>query len=298
MAEPQSPYVALIKPRIVSMQLITVAMGFFLARIETPVSWWLFPILLVGTFLTAGGAAALNHFLERNIDKLMKRTQDRPLPSGKISPTVAAIIGFALLFSGLGILWIWTNSWVVFLSFLTAFLYVLVYTPLKQISWINTFVGAIPGAIPPLAGWVAVAGHLDPVAWQLFWILYFWQMPHFFAIAWALKDDYERAGFKMLSVEDPSGDRTLFQMMAHSVILLMVSMVPVFTGKLGLIYAVLAGILGVWMVSVSLRFRTSRTRETALSIMKTSIIYLPLLLVAILLDVVFYPMISVLISVI
>ena len=286
-----SPFIELIKPRIVLMQVVTVSMGYLVAMAETSVRMGSFLALVMGTLATASGAAALNHFLERNIDRYMERTKNRPIPSGSVSPETAALWGFFLLAVGLGILWIWTNSWVMFLSFLTAFLYVIFYTPLKQITWLNTFVGAIPGAIPPLAGWVAVSGHVSAGAWELFLILFFWQLPHFFAIAWAAKDDYAQAGFKMLSVEDPTGDRTYFQIMLHSGLLLLVSLLPVFSGRLGGIYCATAVTSGVWLLWTGREFKTTRDRATALRVMKVSIFYLPLLLLGILADLIIFRLI-------
>ncbi|NBV82675.1 protoheme IX farnesyltransferase [bacterium] len=280
-----SPFIELIKPRIAFMQAVTVAMGFFLARAQFPTSGRLLIPLLIGTVLTASGAAALNHFLERNIDGLMDRTKNRPIPSGVIPPWQAAVLGFGLLGIGLAILWIWTNSWVTFLSFLTAFLYVIFYTPLKQMTWLNTYIGAIPGAIPPMAGWGAVTGHLGAGAWELFLILFFWQMPHFFAIAWMYRNDYQKAGFKMLPGEDESGDRTYFHMMVNALLLVAVSVLPWTLGHLGVIYTVSAAVLGAWLLRVIFKFRHLRDRDTALKIMKVSVFYLPLLLLAILADV-------------
>lgn len=266
------------------MQVVTVAMGYLVAMSEVPVQLLGLVPLLVGTVLTAAGAAALNHFLERNIDRLMARTQNRPIPTGTVSADVAALWGFSLLFVGLIILWVWTNTWVVFLSFTTAFLYVIFYTPLKQITWWNTFVGAIPGAIPPLAGWVAVEGRVGSGAWELFWILFFWQLPHFFAIAWICKDDYARAGFKMLSVEDETGRRTFIQMLLHTVLLIVASLVPVLSGRLGGIYLAAALTLGGWLLASVLKFRSHRDIPVARVIMRVSVIYLPLLLLGILID--------------
>ncbi len=288
MARIISPFIELIKPRIVVMQVVTVAMGYVVAMAEVPVRLWGLLPLLTGTVLTAAGAASLNHFLERNIDRLMARTQNRPLPTGAVSPDVAALWGFALLGLGLLVLWLWTNTWVVFLSFTTAFLYVIFYTPLKQMTWWNTFVGAVPGAIPPLAGWVAVEGRVSAGAWELFWILFFWQLPHFFAIAWICKDDYAKAGFKMLSVEDPTGQRTFVQMALHTVLLVIASFVPVLTGRLGGIYLAAAVTLGVWLFWSVLAFRTNRSVPVARVIMRVSVIYLPLLLLGILADLVVF----------
>jgi len=281
-----SPFIELIKPRIAVMQLVTVSMGFIVARINCPTALRMLLPLLIGTFLTASGSAALNHFLERNIDGKMERTKHRPLPAGLFQPWVAATIGFSLLAAGILVLWVWTNSWVTFLSFLTAFLYVIFYTPLKQMTWINTYVGAIPGAIPPLAGWGAVTGHLAPGAWELFIILFLWQMPHFFAIAWMYKADYSSAGFKMLSADDRNGSATYMHMAVNGLLLVLASLLPAKTAGLGPIYATSALALGVWLLVKIRSFKTVRDFKTARHVMKASVIYLPLLLAAILLAVI------------
>jgi protoheme IX farnesyltransferase len=280
-----SSFVELIKPRIALMQMVTVLMGFFLARAQFPVSLWVLLPLLTGTLLTASGAAAFNHFLERNIDARMDRTKNRPIPSGTIQAWKVALFGFILLMTGVTVLWIWTNSWVTFLSFSTAFLYVVFYTPLKQMTWLNTYIGAIPGAIPPMAGWGAVTGGMGSGAWELFWILFFWQMPHFFAIAWMYRNDYGKAGFKMLSVDDPNGDRTFFQMMANGILLVLAILLPALRGHLGAIYLGAAVVLGGWQMAAIWKFRKIRDRDTAFRIMKVSIAVLPLILLAIVLDV-------------
>lgn len=275
-------YVALMKLRIVVMQLVTFSLGFFL----NPLGEWTGPVFLMalfGTFLSAAGAAALNHYIERKIDAKMERTCERPLPMGRIPALFAALFGVGLVLSGAWVLWAFVNTVTAFLSFVTAFLYVLVYTPFKRMSWINTFIGAIPGAMPPLAGWVA-AGAFSGDAWVMFWVLYFWQLPHFFAIAWMCREDYSRAGFQMLSTDDPDGRRTFFHMMVYAAMLLVVSVMPVTQGMLGWLYGVVAIGLGIWFLWRCYQFRKDRSIASAKGIMLASILYLPLLLIAILLD--------------
>jgi protoheme IX farnesyltransferase len=275
-------YMTLMKLRIVVMQLVTFSLGFFL----NPFGEWtvsVFVMALLGTFLSASGAAALNHYIERKIDAKMERTRDRPIPTGRISALVAGLFGLSLVLSGAWILWMFVNTVTAYLSFITAFLYVLVYTPFKQMSWINTFIGAVPGALPPLAGWVA-AGAFSGNAWVMFWVLYFWQLPHFFAIAWMCREDYSRAGFQMLSTDDPSGNRTFLHMMVYAGILLLVSVLPVTQGMLSWVYGVVAIGLGVWFLWRCYQFRKDRSVASAKRIMLASILYLPLLLIVILLD--------------
>lgn len=275
-------YITLTKPRIVVMQLVTFCLGFFL----NPMGMWTWSILgvaLLGTFMSAAGAAALNHYMERNIDAKMRRTASRPLPGGRIVPAIAAIFGLVLVFSGAWVLWMFVNTMTAYLSFVTAFLYVLVYTPFKQMSWINTFIGAIPGAMPPLAGWIA-AGAFSGQAWMMFWVLYFWQLPHFFAIAWMCREDYAQAGFRMLSLEDTDGRRTFFHTIVYASMLLVASLLPVTEGMLGWPYGVLAAVLGIWFWWQCYRFRRDRSEASAKRIMLSSIVYLPLLLIAIVAD--------------
>ncbi len=275
-------YMALMKLRIVIMQLVTFSLGFFL----NPMGQWTVPVFLlalVGTFLSASGAAALNHYIERRIDAKMERTKDRPIPTGRISALLAGLFGLVLVLSGAWVLWMFVNTFTAYLSFITAFLYVLVYTPFKQMTWINTFIGAVPGAMPPLAGWVA-AGSFSGDAWVMFWVLYFWQLPHFFAIAWMCREDYSRAGFQMLSTEDPTGSRTFLHMMIYAAVLLVVSILPVTHGMLGWVYGVAAIVLGVWFLWRCYQFRKDRSIASAKRIMLASILYLPLLLIVILLD--------------
>lgn len=275
-------YMTLTKPRIVVMQLVTFCLGFFL----NPFAQWtpgVLGIALLGTFFSAAGAAVLNHYIERSIDAKMIRTQDRPLPAGRLSPVVAAVFGIVLVLLGALLLWMWVNTVTAYLAFITAFLYVLVYTPFKQMSWINTFIGAIPGAMPPLAGWVA-SGPFAGEAWLMFWVLYFWQLPHFFAIAWMCREDYKNAGFHMLSTDDPHGDCTFAHMMLYAAMLVGVSLIPMTEGLLGWFYGVSALCLGIWFMWRCYAFRKTRTTDMARRIMFSSILYLPLLLGAILID--------------
>jgi protoheme IX farnesyltransferase len=215
-------FLELAKPRIVSMVLITTGIGYFLGGSGIP-GWGHLLMTLVGTGLAAGGAAALNNYLERDTDTRMQRTRQRVLPSGRMEPGLALTYGVTLVLGGVSLL-VWSvNLLAGFLVLLTAFLYVLVYTPLKRITWLNTPIGAIPGALPPMVGWAAATGELSAGAWILFGILYTWQHPHFYAIAWMFREDYRAAGFQMLSVVDPSGRRLFRQAIIFSVALLAVS---------------------------------------------------------------------------
>src|SRR5262245_49094171 len=220
-----SPYLELAKPRIVLMVLVTAALGFFLAggglrHLLT----FLYTLLGVGG--ATCGSAILNNYLERDSDAKMARTRGRALPAGIIEPHVALAAGLSLVLFGVLLLVCAVNLLTAFLVLLAAFLYVLVYTPLKRLTWLNTSFGAIPGAIPPMAGWAAVTGTIDMGAWVLFLILFAWQHPHFFAIAWLFRDDYRSGGLKMLPVVEPGGHRMFRQPIIFSILLLCFSLLP------------------------------------------------------------------------
>ena len=282
-------YIELLKPNIMSLVLVTTVLGYYLGG-DGINSWFNLVLTLIGTALTSGGSGALNHYLERDTDALMERTKNRPIPAGIISPINALMFGILLVLCGSTLL-VWKiNTLTGFLSILTAFLYILVYTPMKKITWLNTSVGSIPGAIPPLGGWAAATGHLDFGAWVLFFIMFLWQHPHFFAIAWMCQKDYAKAGFKMLPVMEKDGTRTVRQIFWHLTLLIPVSMFLYIIGDSGWIYAI-----GVFMLSlifsisaVPLAFR--RTNKNAKLILKASVLYLPALLILIIIDKMYYHM--------
>jgi protoheme IX farnesyltransferase len=214
----------------------------------------------------------------------MVRTRNRALPAGLIEPVRALTFGVGLVLGGVLLLAVAVNLLAGFLVLLAAFLYVLVYTPLKRISWWNTTFGAIPGAIPPMAGWAAATGHVGPGAWALFAILFAWQHPHFFAIAWIFRDDYRAAGFKMLPSIEPSGTRTVRLTIGFSLVLLAVSLVPTLIGMAGWVYFFGTFSLGLLMLVAALGFARNRSTTNARCLLKASILYLPLLLASIVLD--------------
>ena len=232
-------YIDLMKPNILIMVLITTILGYYLGS-DGKILWDNLVSLMIGTFLSAGGASVLNQYLEREQDKIMNRTCKRPIPLGIISPQNALIFGIISVISGTVILAIMINILTGFISLLTAFMYVLIYTPMKRITSLNTSIGSIPGALPPVGGWVASTNSIDSGAWILFAILYLWQHPHFFAIAWMCKDDYEKAGFKMLPVIEPNGRRTVRQILWHLSLLFPITLLPVFIGMNGYIYMYLS----------------------------------------------------------
>jgi len=276
-------YIELTKPRILGMVLVTTVLGFLLGggnRGMLP----LLLLTLLGVGSATGGAAVLNNYLERDFDAKMVRTRRRALPAGLIEPFRALMFGASLVLFGVLIL-VWAaNLLTGFLVLLAAFLYVLVYTPLKRITWLNTMFGAIPGAIPPMAGWAAATGHLGPGAWALFAILFAWQHPHFFAIAWMFRDDYRAAGFKMLPVIEPSGVRTVRLTIGFSLILVGASLVPTLIGMAGWTYFFGTLLIGLLMLFAALGFAHERSVGNARRLLKASVLYLPLLLGFILVD--------------
>lgn len=276
-------YLQLSKPRIVGMVLVTTTIGYFLAG-RGIAAWSQLLLALVGTALGAAGAAALNNYLERDTDARMLRTRGRALPAGLLEPAAALAYGVLSVLGGVALLVCTVNLLSGFLVLLTAFLYVLVYTPLKKLTWLNTPIGAIPGALPPMIGWAAASGTLDAGAWILFGILFAWQHPHFYAIAWIFREDYGRAGFKMLSVVDPSGRRLFRQAIGFSVGLIAVSILLGFLGLAGQLYIVGAVLLGAALLATSLTMAQYRTLKDARRVLLASVIYLPLLLVLLVLD--------------
>jgi len=278
-----SAYLELAKPRIVSMVLVTATIGYFLGAKSIHPLPTLF-LTLLGVGCATGGSAALNNYLEREVDARMVRTRDRALPAGIIQPSSALAFGISLVLLGLTIL-VWTvNLLTGFLVLLASFLYVLVYTPMKRVTWLNTTFGAIPGAIPPLCGWAAATGRLDPGAWVLFLILFAWQHPHFYAIAWMFKDDYSNAGFKMLPVVDPSGVSTFRHTIAFCVVLLGISVLPTAIGMTGKVYCAGALLMGLAFLAVGILFTRTKSFLDARRLLKASVVYLPLLLLLILVD--------------
>ena len=276
-------YVDLTKPSILVMVLITTLLGYYLGN-DGISSWLNLFWTLLGTGLSAGGAGALNQYLEREQDKRMERTRNRPLPSGLIQPLDALLFGLILVLIG-SILLVWkVNLLTGFLSLMTAFLYVLIYTPMKKLTWLNTSMGSIPGALPPMGGWTAATGSIDSGAWILFAILYLWQHPHFFAIAWMCKEDYKKAGFKMLPVVEPNGSRTIRQIFWHLSLMIPVSLLPFISGMMGTVYLAGASLLTLGYFCSAIPMLRLKSKENASKILKASVFYLPLLFVIIIID--------------
>ena len=276
-------FVALTKPRLNLLVLVTTLAGLYLAS-PAGVELKLLVNTLVGTALVAGGAAALNQVWERRTDALMRRTRTRPLPGGRLGTTEGTWFGVLLSIIGLAQLAVAVNGTAAAVAGATLVSYVLVYTPLKLQTSLATLVGAIPGALPPVIGWSAATGRIPLEALVLFGIVFFWQMPHFLAIAWLYRDDYANAGIPLLPVLEPDGRRTGQQALLYSTALWPVSLLPAAVGLAGVPYMIVATGLGLLFVWLALRFARERSMATARTLFLFSITYLPLLLGALVAD--------------
>jgi heme o synthase len=272
----------LVKARLTLLVLITTAVGFY-AGWRGPMDWLALGHAVIGTAFAAAGAAALNQWWEHKYDALMVRTRMRPIPAGRMSAREGLILGAILGIGGVVYLAVSTNFISATLAAATIAIYLFAYTPLKRISVTNTLIGAIPGALPPLIGWSAARNDLSLAAWTLFAILFFWQLPHFFAIGWIYREDYERAGFVMLSGRDLEGIRTGRQSILFSVLLLLASVTPLWVGIASSLYLPIALSLGGLFLALAIRFQLSRNLNAARQLFLASIIYLPLLLGALVL---------------
>jgi len=276
-------WLVLTKARITALVLVTAATGYVLG---TPgrigVSGLL--ALLLGVGLASGGAAALNQVYEREADGRMRRTASRPVPAGRITPRAALAAGCLLSAAGVAWLAIAVNPLTGFLGLLTVVLYIAVYTPLKPRTPLNTLVGAIPGAIPPVLGWTAATGSVGLGGWALFSILFLWQLPHFLAIAWMFREDYARGGFPMLPVVDPGGASTGRQAALYNLALIPVSLTPTLLGLAGGIYFFGALLLGILFLACGVAMALDRGRRSARRLLLASVTYLPILLVLLVFD--------------
>jgi protoheme IX farnesyltransferase len=273
----------LFKLRLTALVLLTTFVGFY-AGWRGAMAWGLMLNTVLGTALLAAGASALNQLMERDADAKMRRTMDRPLPSGRITAEAALVIGVVCAGSGLVYLALAVNGLTAVLGAATLGIYLLVYTPLKRVTTLNTIVGAVPGALPPLMGWTAARGEMSVEGWALFAILFFWQMPHFLAIAWIYREDYGRGGFAMLPVRDPTGTRTGKQALWHALGLLPVSLCPFVFGLSGPVYLAGALALGAGYAWRAMEFERQISVEGARRLFYASILYLPLLLALMVLD--------------
>jgi protoheme IX farnesyltransferase len=273
----------LVKARLTALVLLTTFVGFYLGQ-HGGVNYLLMFHTLFGTALVASGAAALNQLLEREYDAKMRRTASRPLPSGRLQPATVALFGGVCSVAGLIYLAVLVNPLTSVVGAVTSVSYLFIYTPLKRVTWVNTLIGAIPGALPPLMGWTAARNELSGEGWTLFAILAFWQIPHFMAIAWLYKEEYAKAGFVMLPNVDADGTRTAQHAVGNTLALFIVSLCPFLLKMNGQIYLALAVILSAGYFWCAVRFARQLTAQRARQLFLASIIYLPLLLAAMVWD--------------
>lgn len=276
-------YVVLTKPDVTFLVVITTLAGFYLGS-TGPVEWSVLLSTVCATMLVAGGTAALNQYIERDLDAVMRRTAARPLPAGQLRPRDALLFGMATIVAGAAWLALAANILAAAVALATTVLYLGLYTPLKTRTPLSTAVGAIPGALPPLIGWAAAHGSISLGGWILFGILFFWQFPHFMAIAWMYREDYARAGIRMLPVVDRKGDSTFRQIVCTSAILVWVSALPSVVGMAGIGYFFLALALGMVLLQVGLWANRSRSNVRAKWLMHATVAHIPLLLVCLVLD--------------
>jgi heme o synthase len=270
-------YVALTKPDVSFLVLITTAAGYYMGA-RGPVNWLHMLQTVFATMLIAAGTAALNHYIERDSDRYMRRTASRPLPSGVLQPGQALAFGIALSVAGAIALYVVAGWLASALGVVTCVAYLCAYTPLKKRTVWATFVGAFPGAIPPMIGWVAATGKLDMGAWLLFGILFLWQFPHFHAIAWMYREDYARAGIQMLPVVDPEGKRTFRQIIWTAVGLIGVSLLPSVVGLTGMMYFFGSLVVSLGLLQVCVWAASQRTNVRAKWLMHATVMHIPLLL--------------------
>jgi protoheme IX farnesyltransferase len=276
-------FLELTKPRLTMLSVLTTLAGFYVAT-TGELALMRLSHTLIGTFLVGGGCGALNMYVEREHDRKMRRTMNRPIPSGKVSAAEALAFGIALAVIGIGYLALTVNLLTALLAAATVASYIFWYTPMKRRSTLNTVIGGIPGAIPPVMGWAAVRGSLGPESLALFGVLFFWQMPHFLALAWMYRKDYERAGYKMLPVVDQTGSETSRQILLYTAALLPVSLIPTLTGVAGAVYFFGALLLGIGFLVYGGVLARSRQNAHAKWLFYYSLLYLPILFLVMALD--------------
>ena len=272
-----SAYIALTKPDVSFLVLMTTGAGFYMGA-RGPIPWLHMLHVIFGTMMIAAGTAALNHYIERESDRYMRRTASRPLPSGQLTPAEALRFGLALALAGAIDLYFTAGYAASLLGVFTSLSYLLAYTPLKKRTVWATFIGAIPGAIPPMIGWTAATGKLDTGAWLLFAILFVWQFPHFHAISWMYREDYARAGILMLPVVDKDGTRTFRQIILYAASLVAVSLLPAIMGFAGVLYFFGALVTCTGLVQVCLWAATAKTNTRAKWLMHATVLHIPILL--------------------
>lgn len=276
-------FIELTKPRIAFMLVLTSAAGFYLGT-KGPFDFALFTNAMIGILILAFGVATLNQWIERTTDALMDRTKNRPLPSVRLTPTEALVFGLVQCSVAEIYLYFLVNPLTAALGLVVIVGYVLLYTPLKTRTSASTAIGAIPGAMPPLMGWTAAANEVTLGAWALFVMLFLWQFPHFLAIAWMYKEQYAKAGIKMLPALEPDGRITARQIVLFAIMLVPASLAPFFLGIAGVPYLLGATLLGIWFLYESVTMARSKTVEKARRLLMVSVLYLPLIFGLLVLD--------------
>jgi len=276
-------YIALLKPRLSFLVAFSSAFGFFLGS-PPAVDWLALAVVMLGGFLVSGASVTINQIFEERFDRVMKRTQERPLPSGRLSKNEAWVVTVITAIAGLSLLWWVSNPVTVLLSFVSLVIYAFVYTPLKRVGPVAVFVGAIPGALPPFIGWVAATGVMGYEPGILFGIQFIWQFPHFWAIAWVSHEDYKKAGFRLLPGGGNRDIKTAVNIMIYTLFLLPLGLLPAYFGITGMTSAVVATICGILFLTQTFKLMIENSRQAALRIMFGSFIYLPIVQIAFLLD--------------
>ncbi len=276
-------YLTLTKPELTFLSVVTALGGFYLG-VTGSIPFDLLLHTLFGTALVGGGAGALNQYIERHHDALMRRTENRPLPSGRLTPAEVLLFGTVTSVAGIIQLTLFVNPLSGFLAVLTLGTYLFLYTPLKRLTWFSTVVGGIPGALPPMIGWTAARNEVTIEAWVLFGILFFWQMPHFFSLAWMYRKDYERAGYPMLTVLDPDGARTARQILYYCLGLIPVSVLLILFTDLSWVYLFGSLLSGGGFLYFGWRLHLLKSNAAARQMFFASLVYLPLLLAFMVLD--------------
>lgn len=276
-------YVELLKPRLSLLVAFSCAFGFALAS-RGDISWARLVLLTLGGFLLSGASVAINQIIEKDLDALMTRTQSRPLPSGRISVHEAIWVAICCFGASVVLLHLYTNLLTVFLSVVSMALYSFVYTPLKRVGPIAVFVGAFPGALPPLLGWIAYSGQITHEALIIFGIQFIWQFPHFWAIAWVADDDYKKAGFRLLPSGGGKDLNTAIQIMIYTMFLIPLSLLPAKFGITGINSAIVATVCSIAFFAQTFSLMKTGSRQSALRIMFGSFLYLPIVQIAYLLD--------------
>lgn len=273
----------LLKIRLSALVAFSCAFGYALA-VRGDINWQILLMVYLGGFLMSGAAVTVNQIVERDLDKVMTRTMNRPLPTGRVTVQEATLFSIVCLLISVIILWIYTNPLTVILSLVSLVLYSFVYTPLKRVGPIAVFVGAIPGALPPLLGWIAATGSISHEAMIIFGIQFIWQFPHFWAIAWVADDDYQKAGFKLLPSGGGKNLNTAVQIMIYTMFLIPLGLLPAKFGITGIDSAIVATVCGIAFFAQTFSLLKTGSRKSALRIMFGSFLYLPIVQIAYLMD--------------